>query len=180
MEERGIVYPPTHPKPNPPYTPNKPKQAKDILRAAWTVFGKWGHLRLFLRNGKALRCDGFLRGQEERVKVRGSVSTYVFVFASTPSFSRLHHHHHHHLIKNPNQPQKPPQQEILKANFGMDLEREEVNPGGANFGDFVFEVRAAFFGGFVRVCVHVSWEEGKRREDDGSHWTQSITTPTRL
>jgi len=46
----------------------KAVQAKDILRATWCIFGKWGHLRLFLRNGKALRCDGFVRTQEERVK----------------------------------------------------------------------------------------------------------------
>src|SRR6056297_677288 len=46
----------------------KTVQAKDILRASWSVFGKWGHLRLFLKNGKALRCDGFLRTEEERVR----------------------------------------------------------------------------------------------------------------
>ena len=33
-------------------------------------------------------------------------------------------------------------QEIFKTNYGMDVDREEVNPGGANFGNIVFEVRA--------------------------------------
>lgn len=43
------------------------------------MYGKWGHLRLFLRNGKALRCDGFLRGQEERVKVSQCMYGYTYV-----------------------------------------------------------------------------------------------------
>lgn len=44
-------------------------QSKDIARASWEVFGKFGHLRLFLRNGKSLRYDGFSRGQFDKLKV---------------------------------------------------------------------------------------------------------------
>ncbi len=59
----------THASTHPPTRPSlTPLQAKDILRASWCIFGKWGHLRLFLKNGKALRCDGFNRNQEERIK----------------------------------------------------------------------------------------------------------------
>jgi hypothetical protein len=77
ISNEGLAPRSRPPPPRPPHPSTPPfNQAKDILRATWCIFGKWGHLRLFLRNGKALRCDGFLRGQEERVKVRAGVCPY--------------------------------------------------------------------------------------------------------
>jgi len=47
-------------------------QVKDIARATWTVFGKWGHLRIFLENNKSYRFDSFIKGASERLQVHTS------------------------------------------------------------------------------------------------------------
>jgi hypothetical protein len=44
-------------------------QTKDILRTTLNFYGRWGHLRLFLRNGKDFRYDGFQRADHDRLKV---------------------------------------------------------------------------------------------------------------